>query len=278
MTPREVVHTLLETGDEFDARVYMLNPPRFNAEHYGFVRRSGVWTMWRQHPHGTSLTLTMNPAGAYYWLHVTVGTSTVFKTVLKRDWLESHPSRLVDAFRQAVDSTPDWYDAVMAFMAEIQDFQDESPGIMAENKWNPKGLRMNHRGQLLDKWGREMEIDTPEFEKKRMKAGETYPKWPKVLNPTHAAATPKRSVKEAEEPFDFLTYLDLNDEGTEYALRKYVTEVPAKSVVVRRDPDGFWLNVLRQDLDYRGFGPFDKEQLELFQNEWYGFADAMWRH
>lgn len=61
-----------------------------------------------------------------------------------------------------------------------------------ENKWNPMGLRRNHRGELLDKWGRVMDIDWPEFEKKRMKAGETYPKWPKVLNPLHAAATPKR--------------------------------------------------------------------------------------
>ena len=206
MTPLQVVHTLLETGDEFDAREYLLNPPRFNAEHYGFVLRNGVRTMRHQHPQGTAIRLTMNPAGAYYWLHLVVGTNTVYKTVLKRDWLETHASQLVDAFRQAVDSTPDGYDAVMAFMASIQDFQGESPGVVAENKWNPKGLRMNHRGQLLDKWGREMEINEPEFQQKRMKAGENYPRSPKVLNPMHAAATPKKPVKEADE-FDARAYL-----------------------------------------------------------------------
>lgn len=60
------------------------------------------------------------------------------------------------------------------------------------NKWNPKGLRRNHRGQLLDKWGREMEVDWEEFKKKRLKKPGDYPKWPKVLNPMHAAVTTKK--------------------------------------------------------------------------------------
>ena len=63
---------------------------------------------------------------------------------------------------------------------------------LLENKWNPKGLRRNHRGELLDKWGRVMDVDWDEFAKKRMGAGEKYPKWPKVLNPLHAAATPRK--------------------------------------------------------------------------------------
>ena len=63
---------------------------------------------------------------------------------------------------------------------------------LLENKWNPKGLRRDHRGRLLDRWGREMEIDWDEFEKKRLDRPDDYPKWPKVLNPEHAAANPKR--------------------------------------------------------------------------------------
>ena len=62
------------------------------------------------------------------------------------------------------------------------------------NKWNPKGLRRNHRGQLLDKWGREMEVDWAEYDKKRLKPGDQL-KSPKVLNPMHAAATPKRTAE-----------------------------------------------------------------------------------
>ena len=60
-----------------------------------------------------------------------------------------------------------------------------------QNRYNPKGLRRDHRGRLLDKWGREMDVDWDEFEKKRLKPGEEL-KYPKVLNPLHAAATPKK--------------------------------------------------------------------------------------
>lgn len=61
---------------------------------------------------------------------------------------------------------------------------------LLENKWNPKGLRRNHRGELLDKWGRVMDVNWPEFEKKRRAAGEKQLRYPKVLNPLHAAAMP----------------------------------------------------------------------------------------
>jgi len=60
-----------------------------------------------------------------------------------------------------------------------------------QNRYNPKGLRRDHRGRLLDKWGREMDVDWDEFEKKRRKPGEEL-KYPKVRNPLHAAATPKK--------------------------------------------------------------------------------------
>jgi hypothetical protein len=72
--------------------------------------------------------------------------------------------------------------------------QDIVDSLLEMNRWNPKGLRRNHRGQLLDKWGREMEVDWDEFEKKRLKRPDDYPKWPKVLNPMHAAATPKKQI------------------------------------------------------------------------------------
>ena len=77
------------------------------------------------------------------------------------------------------------------------------------NRWNPKGLRRNRRGQLLDKWGREMEVDWDEFEKKRLKRPDDYPKWPKVLNPLHAAAGPKRMAESTvnsllDDPDDFM--------------------------------------------------------------------------
>ena len=63
------------------------------------------------------------------------------------------------------------------------------------NRFNPKGLRRNHRGQLLDKWGREMEVDWAAFEKKkRLNSGDAL-KSPKVLNPMHAAVLPKRVVE-----------------------------------------------------------------------------------
>lgn len=61
-----------------------------------------------------------------------------------------------------------------------------------QNRYNPNGLRRDHRGRLLDKWGREMEVDWDEFDKKRLKPGDELES-PKVLNPIHAAATPKRS-------------------------------------------------------------------------------------
>lgn len=72
-----------------------------------------------------------------------------------------------------------------------QDIVDRLLEMRRQNRYNPKGLRRNHRGQLLDKWGREMEVDWDEFERKRRVVGEPL-KSPKVLNPLHAAAIPKK--------------------------------------------------------------------------------------
>lgn len=58
-----------------------------------------------------------------------------------------------------------------------------------QNHYNPKGLRTNHRGQLLDKWGREMKTDWDDFEKRRGKQ----------MNPLHNATTAIHLVGEMLE-------------------------------------------------------------------------------
>jgi hypothetical protein len=72
-----------------------------------------------------------------------------------------------------------------------QDIVDRLLEMRRQNRYNPKGLHRNHRGQLLDKWGRDMEVDWDEFERKRRTPGEPL-KSPKVLNPLHAATVPKK--------------------------------------------------------------------------------------
>lgn len=59
--------------------------------------------------------------------------------------------------------------------------------LLEGNRYNPMGLHRNHRGQLLDKYGRVMDIDWDKFEKKRPRPGKPL-KYPQVLNPLHAAA------------------------------------------------------------------------------------------
>lgn len=64
-----------------------------------------------------------------------------------------------------------------------------------QNKFNPKGLRRDHRGNLLDKWGREMEVDWNEFDKRRVKpadVNEPYLKPPAQKNPLHNSTRPVR--------------------------------------------------------------------------------------
>lgn len=69
-------------------------------------------------------------------------------------------------------------------------------GRQRQNRYNPMGLRRDHRGKLLDKWGREMEPDWSEFEKKRLKPGDPLQS-PKVLNPLHQATVPVRHESSA---------------------------------------------------------------------------------
>lgn len=83
---------------------------------------------------------------------------------------------------------------------------------LKRNRWNPMGLRRNHRGQLVDKYGRVMQTDWDEFEKKRLdRPDEPYPKWPKIINPLHQATYPTGQVEtlvaavlDGVEPRDFL--------------------------------------------------------------------------
>jgi len=74
------------------------------------------------------------------------------------------------------------------------------------NKYNPKGLRRDHRGRLLDKWGRTMEVDWDEFEKRRRTPGKPL-KYPQVVNPLHAAAKLKSTVEAVnfDDPDQLLT-------------------------------------------------------------------------
>lgn len=80
---------------------------------------------------------------------------------------------------------------------------DGDPDVMSfaegvtgkQNKFNPKGLRRDHRGNLLDKWGRKMEVDWNEFDKRRVKAAdvnEPYLKPPAQKNPLHNSTRPVR--------------------------------------------------------------------------------------
>jgi len=65
-----------------------------------------------------------------------------------------------------------------------------------QNRYNPKGLVRDHRGNLLDKWGRKMEVDWDEFERRRVKtkdASEPYLKPPAQKNPLHNSARPVRN-------------------------------------------------------------------------------------
>lgn len=58
-----------------------------------------------------------------------------------------------------------------------------------QNRYNPKGLHRDHRGQLLDKWGRVMEPDWDEFEKRRGKQ----------MNPLHNATTTATAIQKVGE-------------------------------------------------------------------------------
>jgi len=61
-----------------------------------------------------------------------------------------------------------------------------------QNRYNPKGLHRARDGSLLDKWGRKMDVDWDEFEKRRIKtkdAGKPYPPRPAQRNPLHNATT-----------------------------------------------------------------------------------------
>lgn len=83
--------------------------------------------------------------------------------------------------------------------------------VVKRNRWNPMGLRRDHRGKLLDKWGREMATDWDEFERKRLKPGEPL-RSPKVLNPLHQATFPAAealaaAVIEGESPREFFKRL-----------------------------------------------------------------------
>lgn len=145
---QHIVSVLIEAEEDFDAREYLLNPPRFQPEHYGFTIRNGFWTMWQQHPQGTSILLKMKRTGTYYEVFVDVSGKTTLHTALKAGWLEYHASQLVDAFKSAVASTSDSYDAASAFLDAIQRFQTESQDDIAEaNQYNPKGL---HRTSIVE--------------------------------------------------------------------------------------------------------------------------------
>jgi len=71
-----------------------------------------------------------------------------------------------------------------------------------QNRYNPKGLHRDHRGRLLDKWGREMEVNWDEFEKRRVKTkdvNEPYLKPPAQMNPLHNATGAIHKVSEMLE-------------------------------------------------------------------------------
>jgi len=58
-----------------------------------------------------------------------------------------------------------------------------------QNNYNPKGLHRDHRGRLIDKWGRERETDWTEFAKRRKKVKDlTKPYPPGDMNPLHNAS------------------------------------------------------------------------------------------
>lgn len=58
------------------------------------------------------------------------------------------------------------------------------------NRYNPMGLKLNHRGQLIDRYGREFTFDEAEFKRRRLQTGQRL-QWPKVLNPAIKSVTRK---------------------------------------------------------------------------------------
>lgn len=62
-----------------------------------------------------------------------------------------------------------------------------------QNRYNPKGLHRDRHGNLLDKWGRPMQTDWDDFEKRRGKQ----------MNPLHNATTAIHKVNEMLESTDW---------------------------------------------------------------------------
>lgn len=59
-----------------------------------------------------------------------------------------------------------------------------------QNRYNPKGLRRDRSGILRDKWGRAMQVDWDEFEKRRVKRKDVIKPYPPgQQNPLHNATT-----------------------------------------------------------------------------------------
>jgi len=154
-----------ESEDEFDPREYLLRHERFDPAHYGFQMRNGDWTLSTKHPEGTTVTLKMGvKMGHYIGLRMEVSGQRIFGTVLKADWLQYHCKELVDAFKNAVESTPDWGEAQLAFMESIRKFQEQSD-VQESEDFDPREYLMQRvadedelrmRGAVKKEWGWEM--------------------------------------------------------------------------------------------------------------------------
>jgi hypothetical protein len=79
-----------------------------------------------------------------------------------------------------------------------------------QNRYNPRGLRRDHRGRLLDKWGREMETDWDDFEKRRGKQ----------MNPLHNATGAIHKVSEMLESTNWDAKIKKMEKSTKGFVKK----------------------------------------------------------
>lgn len=96
----------------------------------------------------------------------------------------------------------------------VDDYMARMKGAMRQesrrqNRYNPKGLHRDHRGRLLDKWGRPMEVDWDDFEKRRGKQ----------MNPLHNATTAIHKIGEVLESTDWDAKIRKLEQSTKKVVR-----------------------------------------------------------
>ena len=79
-----------------------------------------------------------------------------------------------------------------------------------------------------------------------------------------------RQIVEEESARDWLRRHSVRRDP-EYLLRKAVTAMRPHAVGTARTPRGYLMFITFTNGEHWRFGPFTREQIELFENDWYGF-------